>query len=154
MSEEKRKGYINRLVVKAGKPELAYEIEFSFPYGTTADEFETARKKALEAVQGWLNEEKEEVVKPSGQTCLSEECFNILKWEPSKGEKLGEFEVATKISNLLEKWSHAFNILKANNATINNHFSREDFLHNYWLYLEKYDGKIFRKKRSQEAKKP
>jgi hypothetical protein len=81
---------------------------------------------------------------PSG---VSEQVFDILKWEASKGSRLGEFEAAFKASNLPDKWSHAFNILKANNATIKNHFSPEGFAHYYWLYLDKYDDRIFRKKR-------
>jgi len=78
---------------------------------------------------------------------LTEESFNILKWEPGKGSKLGEFQVAYKSSNLPDKYGHAFNILRANNATLNNHFGPEGFNYYYWLYLEKYNDRIFRKKR-------
>jgi hypothetical protein len=88
-----------------------------------------------------------EAKKATDQCGLSEQIFNILKWEASKGSRLGEFEAASKASNLPDKWNHAFNILKANNATIKIHFGPEGYAHYYWLYLDKYDDRIFRKKR-------
>jgi len=80
-----------------------------------------------------------------------EESFNILKWEQAKSDRLGEFEISHKTSNHGDPWQRAFNILKANNATIKNHYAPEGFAHYYWLYLDKYDDRIFRKKRQQEA---
>jgi hypothetical protein len=81
------------------------------------------------------------------QSGLSEVAFDLLKWEASKGSKLGEFECAFKASNMPDKWNHAFNILRANNATIKNHFAPEGFAYRYWLYPEKYQDRIFRKRR-------
>jgi len=72
------------------------------------------------------------------QSGLSEVAFNLLKWEASKGEKLGEFEYAFKASNIRDKWNHAFNILRAKIATIKNHFPSDDLIPRYWLYLRKY----------------
>jgi len=81
------------------------------------------------------------------QSGLSEVAFDFLKWEASKGEKLGEFECAFKASNMPDKWNHVFNILRANNATIKNHFAPDGFTYRYWLYLDKYQDRIFRKRR-------
>lgn len=78
---------------------------------------------------------------------LKEEIFTILKWEPKKGERLGEFEVAAKDKNDLNAWNHAYNVLKANNATINNHFGSKSWKHYYWLF-NGYPDVIFRKKRN------
>ena len=78
---------------------------------------------------------------------LKEDIFTILKWEPKQGERLGEFEVATKDKNDLNAWNHAYNVLKANNATINNHFGSKSWKHYYWLF-DGYPDVIFRKRRS------
>jgi len=78
---------------------------------------------------------------------LNEVAFSLLKWEANRGSKLGEFECAFKASNMPDKWNHVFNILRANNATIKNHFAPEGFAYHYWLYLDKYQDRIFRKRR-------
>lgn len=77
---------------------------------------------------------------------LTEEIFNILKWEASKGERLGDFEVAYQNHNIPDQWQHSFNILKTNKSTIENSFHGEAYQHHYWLYLDKYKDRIFRKK--------
>ena len=77
---------------------------------------------------------------------LSEETFNILKWENEKGSRLGVYEVAYKKHNVLENWQHCFNILKQNNAVIGNPFHLEGYHFRYWIYPEKYSDRIFRKK--------
>jgi len=116
-----------------------FEIEFDIPTGVTPDEFGKARKDALKSIENWL----EELSKPTPY----EQIFNVLKWETAESPKLGTFETAYKASNLPDNFSHAFNTLKANNATIKNHYAPEGFAHYYWLYLDKYDDRIFRKKR-------
>jgi len=72
-----------------------------------------------------------------------EETFTILKFETSKGERLGEYEVAHKSSNLPDKWSHAYNILRQNNAVINSRYSGPTYHFSYWLYSE---NKIYRQR--------
>jgi len=81
------------------------------------------------------------------QASIGENVFTILKWEASKGSRLGDFDVAFKASNMPDPWQHAYNILKANNATIKNHYDDEGYQHYYWIYPEKYTDRIFRKKR-------
>ena len=54
------------------------------------------------------------------QASIGENVFTFLKWEASKGSRLGDFEVAFKASNMPDPWQHIYNILKANNATIKN----------------------------------
>lgn len=82
---------------------------------------------------------------------LSEETFNVLKWQSEKGSRLGVYEIAYRSQNVLENWQHCFNILKANNATIANSFHEESYQFRYWIYPEKYDDRIFRKKLNKEA---
>lgn len=76
-------------------------------------------------------------------TCVPEGTFTILKFEQQKGEKLGEFEVAHKSSNLPDKWQHAYNILSRNNVTIKNRYHGKDYAYSYWLYGE---NRIYRQK--------
>ena len=82
-------------------------------------------------------------VSPQEAPAVKEEVFNILKFEQQKGEKLGEFEVAHKSSNLPDKWHHAYNILSRNNATIKNRYHAKDYAYSYWLYGE---NRIYRQK--------
>jgi len=103
--------------------------------------------EAMENAVQVLKQALAKIPKEQAHAGLREEAFNLLKWEASKGEKLGEFECAFKASNMPDKWNHAFNILRANNATIKNHFAPDDFIHRYWLYLDKYQDRIFRKKK-------
>jgi len=93
-------------------------------------------KKQIHKLEGVVE------VKPK----LSEETFNILKWENEKGSRLGDYEVAYKKHNILENWQHCFNILKQNSAVIGNPFHLEGYHFRYWIYPEKYSDRIFRKK--------
>ena len=74
---------------------------------------------------------------------VSESTFSILRFEPLQGAKLGEFEVAYKTSNPLDKWSSAYNILKTSNATIKDRYHGEGYQYSYWLYVE---DKVYRQK--------
>jgi hypothetical protein len=69
-----------------------------------------------------------------------------LKWVDEKGSRLGDYQVAYKSQNPFDRWQHAYNILKQNNATIANPFHMEGYQYRYWIYPEKYDDRIFRKK--------
>ena len=77
---------------------------------------------------------------------VKEETFNILKFEPQKGERLGEFEIAAKANNLPDKWRQAFNILRQNNVTIKERYRGKDYACSYWLYGE---DRIYRQKLKQ-----
>lgn len=87
------------------------------------------------------------VAKPS----IPEKTFDVLKWQAEKGAVLGDYETSYKNQNVLENWQHAFNILKANNSVISNPFHLEGYQYRYWIYPEKYDDRIFRKKLSKEV---
>ena len=100
---------------------------------------------AAEATNDYLEtlappEAKEE--KPA----VVEATFSILKFEPQKGAKLGDYEVAYKPNNLPDKWSGAFNVLNASNATIQNRYHGQGYQFSYWLYGQ---DKIYRQKRKQ-----
>jgi hypothetical protein len=139
-----KKPYISRLVVKASRNDLGYEIEFTFPAPPTKEEFEAARKSGLESIRAWLTWPNEKALAP-----VSEEDFNRLHWEESAGPKLGDFDVAYRDHDQpRDTWQRCFDFLKAENADINKHFSPEGFAYFYWLYPEKYQDKIFRKKRN------
>jgi hypothetical protein len=83
---------------------------------------------------------------------IPEGTFTVLKWQGKKGSRLGEYEVAYKNQNVLENWQHAFNILKQSNAVIGNPFHLEGFQYRYWIYPEKYEDRIFRKKLNEVSK--
>jgi hypothetical protein len=74
---------------------------------------------------------------------VSEPTFTMLHFEAQQGAKLGEYEVANKASNLLDKWSSAYNILRSKNATIKDRYHVEGYQYSYWLYVE---NKIYRQK--------
>ena len=105
-----------------------------------------AQTNAIEVLKQALT--KPEKTQPPPKV-LTEDAFSILKWEAGKGSKLGDFEAAYKTQNMSAPWQHAYNTLKANNATIKNHFSPEGFTHYYWIYPEKYTDRVFRKKRDE-----
>jgi len=113
-------------------------------------ELRNAFQQAVETVDAYLNwlgqrqGFREAESKPK-QATINENVFTMLKWEASKGSRLGDFEVAYKAQNMPDAWQHAYNILKANNATINNRFHLEGYQHHYWLYANKYHDRIFRK---------
>jgi len=95
---------------------------------------------------------KEQIAKLIGvRPSIPELTFNVLKWQAEKGAVLGDYEVAYRNQNILENWLHAFNILKANNSVISNPFHLEGYRYRYWIYPEKYDDRIFRKKLSKEV---
>lgn len=94
---------------------------------------------------------KEQIAKLVGvKPTVSEKVFNILKWQNEEGPILGPYEVAYKNQNILENWQHAYNILKANNSVIGNPFHMEGYQYRYWIYPEKYEDRIFRKKLNEK----
>jgi len=100
---------------------------------------------AAEAIDAYINF----LGKPMEPTSfVKEETFTILKFEPAKGERLGEYEVAHKSSNLPDKWSHAYNILRQNNAVINSRYSEPNYQFSYWLYGE---NRIYRQRLKTQA---
>ena len=110
--------------------------------------------QAMENAVQVLKQSLAKIEKPQTQSStIPEQTFNVLKWEASKGERLGEFEVAYQNHNIVDQWQHAFNILKANHSTIENSFHGEGYQYHYWLYLDKYNDRIFRKKLEPKEKK-
>jgi hypothetical protein len=109
----------------------------------------------LDAVEGGIAAFKQQFAVKKGVSAeppkkvavVREETFACLKFEPQKGVRIGEFEVAYREQNLPEHWNHAFNILRQANATINNRYYGEGYQYSYWLYGE---GRIFRQKLSQK----
>jgi hypothetical protein len=100
---------------------------------------------ALEAACVDAKRQISEVVNVSEKraaTVPEQTTFNILKMETQKGSTLGDFETAEKKNNIEQNWTHAYNILKQSNATINARFHGPGYAYSYWLYNEK----IYRQK--------
>ena len=74
---------------------------------------------------------------------VNELTFTTLKFESMQGEKLGSYEIAYKPNNINDKFSQAYNILKASNATIKSRYHGKTYQFSYWIYGE---DKIYRKK--------
>lgn len=66
---------------------------------------------ALEAAAVDAKHRVSEIIRVKETAAVKEETFNILKFEPQKSERLGEYEVAHKSSNLPEHWNSAYNVL-------------------------------------------
>ncbi len=108
--------------------------------GEMLAQIRSALQGAVEAIDAYINF----LGKPREPTSFAkEETFTILKFEPAKGERLGEYEVAHKSSNLPDKWSDAYNILRQNNAVINSRYSGPNYYFSYWLYGE---NRIYRQR--------
>ena len=75
---------------------------------------------------------------------VSEMTFTILKFEDKQGEKLGQYVLAFKKSNLSDKFQSAYNILRQSNATISKRYCGTGYAYSYWLYDS--DDRIFRQK--------
>jgi hypothetical protein len=84
------------------------------------------------------------------KTAVLEETFNILKFEPQQGARIGEFEIASKVNNAAEKWTQAFNLLVKSNATIKDRYHGREYVYSYWIFGE---GKIYRQKLKLREKK-
>ena len=76
-------------------------------------------------------------------TIPEQPTFTNLKWEEQKGARLGEFEIACKASNMLDKWLSAHNILRSANATIKERYHGPGYSYDYWIYNL---DKIYRQK--------
>ena len=98
---------------------------------------------AFNGVEAIAVQFKHAICEATGVVTVKEETFNILKFETQQGAKIGEYEVAYKNNNLEDKWNHAYNILRQNNATIADRYYGEGYVYGYWLYGE---GKIYRQK--------
>ena len=109
-------------------------------------EFTIRLRDACKTISDVANEYLEFIVaseRKSEGAATSEQTFTVLRYDPQQGAKLGEFEVAQKTNNLSDKWNSAYNILKANNATIKDRYHGEGYQYSYWLYIEE---KIYRQK--------
>jgi len=85
-------------------------------------------------------------IKEEPKISIPEETFRVLDWEPSKGTKLGDFETAFKSMNKVDPWQKCFGFLKDNGATIGSSFHQDAYVYRYWIYSERYQDRIFRKK--------
>jgi len=74
---------------------------------------------------------------------VPETSFTTLKWETQRGARLGDFEIAFKVSNIREKWQAAHGILRNSNATIKERYQGAGYSYAYWIYNQ---DKIYRQK--------
>ena len=131
-----------RLVKRLAK-EVVYEVLETEVYGGFFS--------FLDAVEAGIANFKRQAASKKGVSvepaAVKEETFTCLRFEPQKGAKIGDYEVAYKEHNAEAEWLHAFNILKQNNAHISNRYHGEGYAYAYWLYGE---GRIYRQKLSQK----
>jgi hypothetical protein len=113
-----------------------------------------AHQTAAEAIDKYLNKVGERAgfkdVEIEAKDTVSETVFSALKWEPNKGVKLGDFEIAEKNTNDLANWQRAYDVLKQSKATIMSRFHCEGFEFSYWLYAFTVD-KIYRQELKQNT---
>jgi len=111
-------------------------------------------ERVLEILLDYLNAEEANVVNAKQQIArlveveinTHEQTFLLLKYQQSKGERLGDFEVCYKNENKVDEWQRAFNILKVNQANIKNSLSEGPWVYRYWLYEKNHD-RFYRKKK-------
>jgi len=101
---------------------------------------------ALESAAVNLRRQIKLLTKTEPKARISEKNFNILKWQDEKGSRLGDFQAAYKTHNLPDNWHHAYGVLKANIFLISEPFHKEGYEYRYWIYPEKYEDRIFRKR--------
>lgn len=77
---------------------------------------------------------------------MKEDVFAGLVWENQEGASLGNFAVAYKDHNALNKWNPAYEFLQKNKAAINARYHGEGYVFSYWIY---HEGKIYRQKLKQ-----
>jgi hypothetical protein len=90
---------------------------------------------------------KQQIAQIENASIIREETFNILHWQPKKGARLKEFDIAAKENNDQEKYRHALSVLKVNNATIEDRFSEPEYEYVYWTYKDT----IYRQLRKPKA---
>lgn len=88
------------------------------------------------------------VAEPTQQQTVPEETFLCLSFEPQEGQKIGPYDVAYEPQNLPQNWTHAMNVLKANNAVIEKRYHGPSYKFSYWLYGE---HKIYRQTLKQPS---
>ena len=101
--------------------------------------------------RGYVEAEKKASVAPEAKNepaAVQETTFTILKFEQQTGAKIGEYEVAYKASNIEDKWTHAYTVLRNSNATIKDRYHGEGYEFSYWLYGA---DKIYRQKLEPKA---
>jgi len=96
--------------------------------------------KARDFHQGMANAYGELIINknPFQGDSIAESIFSsLVGWESRTGNKLGNFDVTSRQSNNnSDTYSHAFNILKANHATIKERFHGKGYNYSYWLYQD------------------
>lgn len=103
---------------------------------------------ALEAAVVDLKRRIAEIIGAKNEVAVQETTFTTLKFEPQEGARIGSYEVAYKRNNIPEKFTHAYNILRKNNAIISNRYYGNGYIYSYWLFGE---DRIFRQKRNVQV---
>lgn len=131
--------YIARLVLKRDLHQLSAEKHLAMK-GRIDQELNEIGQR-----QGFVDAEKKEVPTEHKEPAVKEETFVCLKFEAQQGARLGEYGVAHKNANLPDKFSPAYGILRANNATIKSRYHGPNYVYGFWLFGEKGD-RIYRQK--------
>ena len=111
----------------------AFALEVLLEYLNAAEAGIAAAKQRIKEKKGLRDQQSAAVL---------EATFDCLKFEAARGEKLGDYETASKKNNVSEKFQTAFNILSQSNSTISNRYHGQGYAYAYWLYGDR----IFRQK--------
>jgi len=91
----------------------------------------------LNGVEAAIIQAKQRISEITGVKAVREENFKILNWKDASGNRIGEFQVASKEGNDEAKFNRAFTILTRNNASIGNRYHGEGYEYSYWVYGER-----------------
>jgi len=122
---------------------LVKQIVKETVYEVLETEFYDAFFSMLDAFEAGIASFRQQLGAKKSAATVKEETFTCLKFEPQQGAKIGTYEVAYKANNLEDKWTHAYNVLRQNNSTINSRYYGQSYQFTYWLYGE---SKIYRQK--------
>lgn len=77
---------------------------------------------------------------------VNEALFLTLKWEKRIGNKLKEYDITTKTLNTGSvDFERCLNILRRNNASIQDRFKDQDWIYSYWIYGDAIYRQILKK---------
>jgi hypothetical protein len=124
-------------------PNIDFELSLAIIERDTTQYRKERLDKLILELQAKTSIVEEKTPDPKQPQTIKEITFIILIYETRQGIKLGTHEVATKPKKEDAKWIYAYNILRKQNATIQDRYHEEGYQYSYWLFDE---DKIYRQK--------
>lgn len=125
-----------------------FEVELAVIERDTAQYRKERLDKLVLELQSKSNLIAEKPTEPPHPQTVKEVTFSTLVYAPQQGAKLGSYEIANKPRVDSNRWIYAYNILRQNNATIQDRYHEEGYEYSYWLYGEE---KIYRQKLKEKT---